>query len=71
MVEMSDVTPQEKAVFGVILFDRPHGFRELQDAVERRFGALFHINAFELKAILARLESLGFIERADRSTRRR
>ena len=66
MVEQSDVTPQEKAVLGVIMVDRPHGFRELQDAVERRFGDLFQLNVFELKAILARLESFGLIARTDR-----
>lgn len=70
MVKQSEVTLQEKAVLGVILYDRPRGFRELQDAVERRFGELFQLNVFELNAILARLESFGFIERGAHRARR-
>ncbi|HEX4805067.1 MAG TPA: hypothetical protein VFU94_04130 [Conexibacter sp.] len=59
------MTLEERAVLGVLVMGRPQSLRELHATIERTFGDLFALNLFELRAILNRLESLGYIESMD------
>lgn len=56
-----EITIQERVVLAVLVTSEPQSVRELHATLERRYGALFEFNVFELRGILNRLESRGLI----------
>ncbi len=60
-----EMTLEEHAVLGLLVTGRPQSVRELHATFERTFGDLLELNVFELRRILNRLESLGYVETND------